>query len=103
MNVHDHGLDPGDRVRETACARLRRAGADAELAVWDCGAPEPKPAEIPGGVAAALERRNREFSPRGRGLLMLREICSSIRLDRYGDLNESVYTIPLADPDPAAR
>ena len=34
---------------------------------------------------------------------MLREICSSIRLDRYGDLNESVYTIPLGDPDPAAR
>ena len=32
---------------------------------------------------------------------MLREICSSIRLDRYGDLNESVYTIPLADPEPA--
>ena len=101
MNVHDHGLDPGDRVRETACARLRRAGADAELSVWDCGAPEPEPAEIPGGVAAALERRNREFSPRGRGLLMLREICSSIRLDRYGDLNESVYTIPLGDPEPA--
>ena len=62
---------------------------------------EPEPAEIPGGVAAALERRNRDFSPRGRGLLMLREICSSIRLDRYGDLNESVYTIPLADPGPA--
>jgi hypothetical protein len=34
---------------------------------------------------------------------MLREICSSIRLDRYGDLNESVYTIPLAEAEPAAR
>ena len=95
MNVHDHGIDPRDRGRETACVRLRRAGAAAELTVWDCGSPEP---DAPAGpAAAALERRNREFAARGRGLLMMRELCSGIRRERYGALNETVFSIPLED------
>ena len=103
MNLHDHGIDPRDRPRETACVRVRRAGAFAELAVWDWGTPEP-PLEFPAeGVGAAFERRNREFSGRGRGRLIVHEFCDDIARSRFGSLNETVYRVPLDAPDPAAR
>ena len=95
MNLHDHGIDPRDRPRETACVRVRRAGAFAELAVWDWGTPEP-PLEFPAeGVGAAFERRNREFSGRGRGRLIVHEFCDGIARSRFGTLNETVYRVPL--------
>jgi hypothetical protein len=95
MNLHDHGIDPRDRPRETACVRVRRAGAFAELAVWDWGTPEP-PLEFPAeGADAAFERRNREFSGRGRGRLIVHEFCDGIARSRFGTLNETVYRVPL--------
>ncbi|MBQ6248219.1 MAG: hypothetical protein IJK04_15210 [Kiritimatiellae bacterium] len=75
--------------------RVRRAGAFAELAVWDWGTPEP-PLEFPaGGAGAAFERRNREFSGRGRGRLIVHEFCDGIARSRFGTLNETVYRVPL--------
>ena len=97
MNLHDHGTDVRDRARATAGVRLRRTDADAELTVWDLGAPEPSIEVAAGDSDVAFELRNREFSGRGRGRLLVRRICDGIFRNRIGHLNETVYLVPLDD------
>lgn len=95
MNLHDHGFPDRERIREVACVRLRKTGNIAELTVWDCGSPEPS-IEVAGGDSdVAFELANRSFSGRGRGRLMVREICDGIKRSKYDELNETVYRIPF--------
>ena len=97
MNLHDHGIDPRDRARATTCVRIRRVGDDAELTVWDSGAPEPSIEVAAGDSDVALELKNREFSGRGRGRLLVRKLCSGILRNRIGHLNETIYIVPAGD------
>ncbi len=97
MNLHDHGIDARDRLREVACIRLRRRGANAELTVWDSGTQEPSIEVAAGSADTAFELKNREFSGRGRGRLMVREICDGIMRNKFGDLNETTYFVPLGE------
>ena len=96
MNLYDHGLDPGDRARETACVRIRQHGNHAEMTVWDCGTPEPSIEVAAGDADTEFKLKNLEFSGRGRGRLMIREICVGIMRNSYGALNETVYYVDLA-------
>lgn len=95
MNLHDHGMDPRDRARETACFRIRKNGSKAELTVWDTGTQEPSIEVAAGSADTALELKNKEFSGRGRGRLMVREISEGIMRNSFGNLNETIYYIPL--------
>ena len=97
MNLHDHGIDVRDRPRATASVRLRRAGDAAELTVWDSGAPEPSIEVAAGDSDVAFELKNREFSGRGRGRLIVRKLCSGILRNRIGQINETVYIVPADD------
>ena len=113
MNLHDHGFDYPQRLREAVCVRLRernRGGhREAELTVWDCGTPDPSLKVAAGSTDVAFDLANQDWKGRGRGRLMLREMCTGVERNRYGILNETVYHIPFnpddidpTDPKPAA-
>jgi len=95
MNLHDHGYDIRERAREQACVRLRKLEKTVELTIWDFGTPEPSISVAAGSLDVEMELKNREFSARGRGRLMVREICNGIKRNRFGILNETVYFIPM--------
>ena len=95
MNLYDHGYDLRDRAGEQACFRLRGNGKYAELTVWDWGTPEPSMPVAAGDPELELELRNRDFSSRGRGRLMVRKMCQGIERNRFGALNETTYRIAL--------
>ncbi|MBQ1345415.1 MAG: SpoIIE family protein phosphatase [Kiritimatiellae bacterium] len=95
MNVHDHGFDDRDRLREVASIRLRRVRDNAVLTVWDTGTEEPSIEVVAGDAATAFEMANQNMSGRGRGRLMVRELCQGVERNRYADMNETIYHIPL--------
>lgn len=99
MNLHDHGFDDRERWREVASVRLRAKGEFAELTVWDCGTQEPS-IELATGLAdVGFGLANLAFSGRGRGRLMVRNLCDGIARNRYGPMNETIYFIPIAKPE----
>ena len=93
MNLYDHGYDIRDRAGEQACFRLKKDAKFVELTIWDWGSPEPSILVAAGDPELELKLKNREFSSRGRGRLMLRTICANIERNRYGTLNETIYRI----------
>ena len=95
MNVHDHGVDTRERLSAVASIRLRRVRDFAELTVWDCGTPPPSVEVAAGDSAVAFELKNKEYSGRGRGRLITRELCNGISRSRYENLNETIYFIPI--------
>ena len=95
MNIHDHGFDERDRLLEVVSMRLRRVCDDAELTIWDTGSKEPSIAVVAGDADTAFELKNKEFSGRGRGRLIVREICNGIERNFYPPLNETTYHIPF--------
>ena len=97
MNLYDHGFDVRDRAGELACFRLRKNEGHVELTVWDWGTPEPSMLVADGNAELELELRNRDFSSRGRGRLMVRKICEGIGRNRYGALNETIYRIAVGE------
>jgi len=99
MNVHDHGFDDRDRLREVVSLRLKRMRDNAILTVWDAGTEEPSVAVAVGDSDTAFELANQNMSGRGRGRLMLRELCDGIERNRYPPLNETTYHIPLFGKD----
>ena len=94
MNIHDHGLSERERIHEVVSIRLQMVGRNAELTVWDCGTPEPSLALASGSTEVGFELANRKMSGRGRGRMMVRELCVGIERNRYGRLNETIYYIP---------
>ena len=96
MNLYDHGYDIRDRSGEHACFRLKKNKDHVELTIWDWGTPAPSLLVAAGNTELEFELKNRDFSGRGRGRLMVRQICNSIERNRYGTLNETIYRI-IAD------
>ena len=97
MNLYDHGYDLRERSREQACFRLKRDGRYVELTIWDWGTQEPSLLVAAGDAEVELELKNRDFSGRGRGRLMVRKICSGIERKRFGNINETIYRIAIED------
>ena len=95
MNLYDHGYDIRDRAGEHACFRLKMNKEHVELTIWDWGFPEPSLLVAAGDLELELELKNRGFSSRGRGRLMMRKICCGIERNRFGTLNETIYRIAL--------
>ena len=101
MNVHDHGFDDRDRLREVASVRLRKVRGNAVLTVWDAGSEEPSMAVAAGDADTAFEMANQNMSGRGRGRLMVRELCDGVERNRYMNMNETTYYIPLSGKNPS--
>ena len=99
MNLFDHGYDIRARSGEQACYRLRKNQEYVEMTVWDWGSQEPSLPVAAGNLELELDLKNRDFSGRGRGRLMVRKICCGIERNRYGTLNETIYRIAVADGD----
>jgi anti-sigma regulatory factor (Ser/Thr protein kinase) len=93
MNLFDHGYDPRDRAGEQAGFSLKKKQDHVEMTVWDWGTLEPSMPMAAGDLELELDLKNRDFSGRGRGRLMLRKICSGIERNQYGTLNETIYRI----------
>lgn len=93
-NVHDHGFGDRERLREVVCYRLRKRNAGAELTVWDYGSVEPSLQVAVGDSSTAFEMANKSLESHGRGRLMVRELCTGVERNKYGELNETVYHIP---------
>ena len=66
-----------------------------ELTIWDWGNPEPSLPVAAGNPELEFELKNRDYSGRGRGRLMVRKICDSIERNQYGTLNETIYRIAM--------
>ena len=99
MNVHDHGFDDRDRLREVASVRLKRIRDNAVLTVWETGSPEPSIEVAAGDASTAFEMANMNMAGRGRGRLMVRELCEGVERNRYMNMNETTYHIPLFGKD----
>ena len=97
MNLFDHGYDIRDRAGEQACFRLKKDQRHVNLTIWDWGTQEPSLLVAAGDTELELELKNRKFSSRGRGRLMVRKICDGIERSQFGTLNETVYHITLDD------
>jgi serine phosphatase RsbU (regulator of sigma subunit)/anti-sigma regulatory factor (Ser/Thr protein kinase) len=95
MNICDHGFDERDRLHEVATLRLKRVRDAAVLTIWDAGMEEPSIAVVAGDSDTAFEMKNRDFSGRGRGRLIVRELCDGIERNSYPPLNETTYHIPF--------
>ena len=95
MNVHDHGFDDRDRLREVVSLRLKRLRDNAMLTVWDAGTEEPSVEVAVGDSDTAFELANQNMSAHGRGRLMVRELCDGIERNRYPPFNETTYHIPM--------
>ena len=95
MNLYDHGYDIRERSGECACFRLQRNQNSVELTIWDWGTQEPSILVTAGNPELELELRNRDFSGRGRGRLMVRKMCQSIERNRFVTLNETIYSIAV--------
>ena len=96
MNVYDHGIDERDKMHEVTSIRVKRIRDNAVLTVWDPGSPEPSIVVAAGDSDAAFEMANQNMAGRGRGRLIVREICDGIERSSYPPLNETTYHIPLA-------
>ena len=103
MNVHDHGFDDRDRLREVASVRLKRVRDSAVLTVWETGSEEPSIEVVAGDSATAFEMANQNMAGRGRGRLMVRELCEGVERNRYMNMNETTYHIPLFGKDGAKK
>jgi anti-sigma regulatory factor (Ser/Thr protein kinase) len=95
MNVHDHGFDDRDRLREVVSLRLKRIRDHAVLTVWDAGTEEPSVKVAVGDAETAFELANQNMSAHGRGRLMVRQLCDGIERNRYPPINETTYHIPI--------
>ena len=95
MNIYDHGLDDRNRLHEVVSVRLRRIRDNAVLTVWDTGTEEPSISVIAGDSETAFEQANQNMAGRGRGRLIVRELCDGVERNRYPPLNETTYHIPL--------
>ncbi len=100
MNIHDHGFDDREKLREVVSVRLKRVGDTALLTVWDEGTAEPSIAVVAGDADTAFEMANRNMAGRGRGRLIVRELCDGIERNSYPPLNETTYHIPLFGKKP---
>ena len=97
MNVYDHGFDDRDRLHEVASVRLLKNASGIQLTVWDCGTPEPSIQVATGDASVAFDLANQAMSGHGRGRLMVRELCSGVERNRYGEMNETVYHLKPVD------
>ncbi len=100
MNIHDHGFDDREKLREVVSVRLKRDGDTAVLTVWDEGTAEPSIAVVAGDADTAFEMANRNMAGRGRGRLIVRELCDGVERNYYPPLNETAYHIPLFGKKP---
>ena len=99
MNLYDHGYDIRARSGEQACFKLQKKQNQVELTIWDWGTLEPSILVAAGNPELELELRNRDFSGRGRGRLMVRQICDGIERNRFGTLNETIYRIAVDEKE----
>jgi len=95
MNIYDHGLDDRNKMHEVASVRLTRLRDNAVLTVWDAGTEEPSVAVVAGDADVVFEKANNDMKGRGRGRLIVRELCDGIERNRFPPLNETIYHIPL--------
>ena len=97
MNLYDHGYDIRDRSGEQACFKLQKHADHADLTIWDWGTQEPSIPVAVGNTEVELDLKNRDYSSRGRGRLMVRKVCCGIERNRFGTLNETIYHISAGD------
>ena len=95
MNIHDHAFSATERIRESVGLRLVKRGKSAALTVWDCGTPPPSIEVAAGDSGVAFELANRDFSGRGRGRLIVRQMCVGIERCTFGVLNETTFHVPF--------
>ena len=95
MNICDHGFGEGESMREVVSVRMTRLRDMAVLTVWDTGTEEPSIAVVAGDSDAAFDKANQNMAGRGRGRLIVRELCDGIERRRYPPINETTYYIPF--------
>ena len=96
MNICDHGFGDREKLREVVSVRLKRVNDKAVLTTWDEGTEEPSVAVAAGDSDTVFEMANRNMAGRGRGRMIVRELCEGVEPPRNKKLTKTTYHIPLS-------
>ena len=95
MNVHDHALDDFGRRHDPSVVRVELTGDYAVVSCWDHGREWTGPEDIRARPEAKLDRQNEDLGNHGRGEAIMRKIATRISRQRFYDLNQNIFYIPL--------
>lgn len=98
MNLHDHGFEDATRHKECALVRVLKEETRVVVTVWhrarawEVGDPTQSP-------DAALDSANARMDDHGRGVAIIRKICTTMASQRFGSLNANVFYVPCEATD----
>lgn len=97
-NVRKHGLDEDLRRYEVVILEMRLVDGEIEILAWDRGAAcEVELFEFAQPPDARLNAQNDKMATSGRGLAILRKICSRVAYERFDTLNKYTFRLgPMA-------
>ena len=94
MNIYRHGLDDFGRQHERAVITIDEEDGGFGVTVWERGAPwKDVASETEAAADTTLEARNASLACDGRGCSILRKISDSIRVERFMNLNKTVFRL----------
>ena len=96
MNIYRHGYNDFDRQHEVSILSMHTEGGNLIVTVWDRGAPwrDIMDKSIT-DVEKQLDKQNENLADNGRGLAILRKIAENITIERFMNLNKTVFYIPM--------
>ncbi|MCR5751345.1 MAG: SpoIIE family protein phosphatase [Kiritimatiellae bacterium] len=97
MNIYRHGLDDFGRQHEVSVLALDLAPDGFDVTVWDRGATwKDVASETESEADARLEAQNANLAAGGRGRCIVRKIADSISVERFMNLNKTVFRVKCA-------
>ena len=96
MNIYRHGYDDFGRQHEVGVLSMYERNGRLVVCVWDRGAPWADVAQQSMAEAdAVLDARNASLSDEGRGRSIMRKIASQVQVERFVNLNKTVFYIDI--------
>ena len=100
MNIYRHGLDDFGRQHEVSVVAIDLAQDGFCVTVWDRGASwKDVASETDVEADARLEAQNANLAAGGRGRCIVRKIADSISVERFMNLNKTVFRVKRAAGD----
>ena len=104
LNVYRHGLDDFGRQHERAVVFVGAEPDGFDVTVWDRGAPwKDVASETEAEADASLDAQNARLAGGGRGRSIVRKVTDSIRVERFMNLNKTIFRLKRAEGARAVR
>ena len=95
MNVHDHAMDEFSRRHEPSIVRIALSDDYATVSCWDNGKSWTGPKDIRDRSSEKFDLQNETMNNHGRGEAIMRTIVARISRQRFYNLNQNIFYIPL--------